>query len=74
MECYCKRQYDKVYCSITLHVYRDISQPLVYYTINVCYAYPVIYTSNPLTLRVYHAKLMDVLTSLRVYHALLYNY
>ena len=35
-------RYDKVYCSITLHVYRNISQQLFYYQINVCFAFPVI--------------------------------
>ena len=30
--------------SITLHVYGSISQRLFYYKINVCFAFPVIYT------------------------------
>ena len=37
-------EYDKVYCSITLHVYRNISQQLFYYLIKVCYIFPAILT------------------------------
>ena len=61
----------KFYCSIALHVYRKISQQLFYYIINVCYAFPAFRPSKPLTLRMYHAKLLDVLTSLPVNHAIL---
>ena len=31
-----------VYCSITLHVYRNLSQQLFYYIINLFYAFPAI--------------------------------
>ena len=39
-----KRHIDRreVYCSITLHVYRNISHQLFYYIINICYAVPAI--------------------------------
>ena len=32
----------KIYCSITLRVYRNKGQQLFYYKINVYYAFPVI--------------------------------
>ena len=32
----------KFHCSITLHVYRNISQQLFYYIIKECYAFPAI--------------------------------
>ena len=44
-----------------------LNSELFYFKINVCYAFPV----KPLTLRMDHAKLFDVLTSLPVSHAVL---
>ena len=44
-----------------------LNRELFYFKINVCYAFPV----KPLTLRMDHAKLLDVLTSFPVSHAIL---
>ena len=67
-----KRQYIYVYCSMTLHVYRNISQQLFYY-INKCslciscHFIPL----KSLKIQMDHAKLLDVLTSLPVSHVIL---
>ena len=54
-----------------LHVYRNISQQLFYFIINVCYAFPAIFDQKTFTLRMDHAKLLDVLTSLPVSQSIL---
>ena len=41
----------ELYCSITLHDYRYISQQLFYYKINVCDTFPVIYTIKTIDFR-----------------------
>ena len=56
---------------MTFHVYRNISQQLFYYIINVCYAFPAILNHKTLTLRMDHAKFLDVLTSLFVSQSIL---
>ena len=60
-------QYDEVYCSITLHVYRNISQQLFYYIINVCYAFPAILEYQIIDVT---DGSCDVLASLPVSHTL----
>ena len=50
----------------------NISQQLFYYTVNVCFEFPVIFRPlKPLTLRMHHANLFDILMSIPVSHAIL---
>ena len=59
------------FCSITLHVYRNISQQVFYYMIKIMFCIPCQFGSlKPLTSQLDNAKLRDVMVSLPEIHAI----
>ena len=67
-----KRHIDRRGANNCFIIDQKINQQLFYYIINICYAFLAIFGPfNSLTLGMDHAKLLDVLKSLPVRHAIL---